>query len=88
MLIPIGIIYHGLVLDGFLRHREIQMDGASFVRSGENRQFQGGQRLSCIAVSLFGQMLKGILVRGDLVRAKASFGIGKSSLEEEEEVLG
>jgi len=74
------------MLDGFLRHREVQVNYAIFPRGGEDSELKGGEGLSCVTVGFLCKMVKGVLVCRDVAGAKPSFGIGQGSLEEEKEI--
>jgi len=86
VLVSVGVIENGLLLDRFLGDGEIEFDDVSFRRSGQDGQLQGGESFAGITVGFFGKVSERFFVGLDLERSKSPFLVFESTSKKGNEI--
>ena len=87
MLVSVGIVKNGFLLNRFLGDCEVDNDGPIVRRGGENRKLKSGECFAGITVSFLGEVAEGIRVGFDFHLTKASFFVIECALEEGDKVV-
>ena len=88
MLITVGIVDDRLVLDGLLRHREVDVDSVAGVGSGEDGELESGESFAGVPVRLFGKVAEGVVVRAHRQVSQAALLVRESAVKEGVQILG
>ena len=87
MLIAICVVDDGLPLDGFLGHREVNVNPRVTVR-GQDGEFEGDEGLPGVAVGFIREVTQGVLVGVDVPISEASIFVCQRPLKQAEKVVG
>lgn len=88
VLVAIGVVEDGLLLNGFGGDGEVEDDGAIDGRGGENCKFERGEGFAGVAIGFFGEVVEGVVVGLDGHFSKAPFFVMNGAVEEGNEVGG
>ena len=88
VLVAIGVVEDGFLLDRLSCDGEIENDGAIDGWGGEDGEFKSGERLAGISVGLLGKMLKGLGMSLDGHLSEAAFLVVDGSMQQGDEVRG